>query len=318
VAGPACGIINAATGGTGLQKTMEVTEVAPNTFLINPASDSDFSLGEIVYLIVDTPSVLIEPGSTTTASRLLSRSADLGLNLDGPIYVIPTHIHVDHGGGSGLLAQRLPQARVVLHPRGAPHLAEPARLVESTRLVFGPDFEQTFGPILPVPTGQIHVARDGEVVRLGKRDLTLLFAPGHASHHLAILDSLTQGLFCGEALGIVPADMPDFPLPAAVPPFDLELYLQTIARLARLQPRLLFYSHCGIGRNTGRLIQQVRENTTAFADLVREGLEQGESDQQIWQRLLGHIRHRFPGAEVPAQYQMTLSGYISSFRGKQP
>jgi glyoxylase-like metal-dependent hydrolase (beta-lactamase superfamily II) len=296
---------------------MEITEVAPNTFLINPASESEFSLGEIVYLLVDTPSVLIEPGSTTTASRLLSRSAALGLDLDGPVYVIPTHIHVDHGGGSGFLARQLPQAQVVLHPRGAAHLAEPARLIESTRLVFGPDFEQIFGPILPVPTGQIHVARDGEVLHLGHRDLTVIFAPGHASHHLAIFDSLTQGLFCGEGLGIIPDAMPDFPLPAAVIPFDLDLYLQTIDRLARLPPRLLFYSHCGLGRNADELIRQVRDNTTAFAGIVREGLEQEESDQQIWQRLMGHIRQRFPGVEVPDQYQMTLSGYISYFRGKQ-
>ena len=296
---------------------MEITEIARNTYLINPASDSEFSLGEIVYLLVDTPSVLIEPGSTTTASRLLSRSTELGLNLDGLTYIVPTHIHVDHGGGSGFLAQRLPQTEVVLHPRGAAHLAEPTQLIQSTRLVFGPDFERLFGPILPIPTSQIHVTRDGEVLHLGNRDLTVFFAPGHASHHLAIFDSLTQGVFCGEALGIIPDGMPDFPLPAAVPPFDLDLYLETIARLAGLEPRLLFYSHCGLGRNTGKLIQQVRENTIAFADIVREGLEQGESDQQMWQRLLYRIRQRFPGAELPAQYQMTLSGYISYFGKKQ-
>ncbi len=296
---------------------MEITEIAPNTYLINPASDSEFSLGEIVYLLVDTPSVLIEPGSTTTASRLLSRSGELGIDLDSLTYIIPTHIHVDHGGGSGFMAQRLPQARVVLHPRGAAHLVEPTKLVQSTRLVFGPDFEALFGPILPIPAAQIHVARDGEVLHLRNRDLTLLFTPGHASHHLAIFDSLSQGLFCGEALGIIPDGMPHFPLPAAVPPFDLGLYLETIDRLASLHPRLLFYSHCRPGRNTEKLIQQVRENTVAFAEIVREGLQQGESDQQIWQRLLYRVRERFPEAELPAQYQMTLSGYVSYFAKKQ-
>jgi len=296
---------------------MEITEIARNTYLINPASDSEFSLGEIVYLLVDTPSVLIEPGSTTTASRLLCRSGELGLNLDSLTYIIPTHIHVDHGGGSGFLAQRLPQARVVLHPRGAAHLAEPTKLVQSTRLVFGPDFEALFGPILPIPAGQIHVARDGEVLHLRNRDLTLLFTPGHASHHLAIFDSLSQGLFCGEALGIIPDGIPHFPLPAAVPPFDLDLYLEAIDRLARLHPQLLFYSHCGLGRNTEKLVQQVRENTVAFAEIVREGLEQGESDQQIWQRLLHHIKQRFPGADLPAQYQLTLAGYVSYFAKRQ-
>jgi glyoxylase-like metal-dependent hydrolase (beta-lactamase superfamily II) len=294
-----------------------VTAVAQDTYLIDPTADDEFSLHEIAYLLAGDRPVLIEPGSTANASRLLSRSAELGIKLDDLTYVVPTHIHVDHGGGAGFLAQNLPTPSVVLHPRGATHMAEPAKLIQSTRLVFGDDFEKLFGPILPVPEGRMHIARDGEVLHMGNRDLTIVFAPGHASHHIAVFDSLTQGLFCGEALGIIPDGMPDFPLPAAVPPFELDLYLDTIDRLARLHPRLLFYSHCGLGMDTGKLIQQVRENTIAFAEIVREGLEHEESDQQIWERLLHRIRQRFPGADLPAEYQMTLSGYLSYFARKR-
>jgi glyoxylase-like metal-dependent hydrolase (beta-lactamase superfamily II) len=310
-------MIYAAQPGTGFGKTVYVTAVAQDTYLIDPTADDEFSLHEIAYLLAGDRPVLIEPGSTANASRLLSRSAELGLKLDDLTYIIPTHIHVDHGGGAGFLAENLPASTVVLHPRGATHMADPAKLIQSTRLVFGDDFENLFGPILPIPGSRMHIAGDGEVLHLGNRDLTIVFAPGHASHHIAVFDSLTQGLFCGEALGIIPDGMPDFPLPAAVPPFELDLYLDTIARLAHLHPRLLFYSHCGLGTNTDMLIQQVRENTIAFAEIVREGVEQGESDQQIWDRLLHRIRQRFPGAELPAEYQMTLSGYLSYFARKQ-
>ena len=296
---------------------MQITEVAQDTYLINPTPDSEYSLGEITYLLVDSPSVLIEPGSTTTASTLLSRSWELSGNLDNVEYIIPTHIHVDHGGGSGFLAQKLLNTRVVLHPQGAKHMAEPARLIHSTRLVFGEDFEATFGPILPVPGHQIHLAHDGEVIHLGKRQLTVVFTPGHASHHIAIFDSLTHGVFCGEALGIIPDNLPDFPLPAAVPPFELQLYLETIDRLAQLHPSLLFYSHCGARSDARKLIQQVKENTTVFGRIVQNALEAEESDQKIWEHLTDHIKERFPGVELPAQYQLALSGYTSYFRKKQ-
>jgi glyoxylase-like metal-dependent hydrolase (beta-lactamase superfamily II) len=296
---------------------MQITEVAQDTYLIDPASDSEFSLGEIAYLLVDNPPVLIEPGSTTTASRLLSRSRELSSNLDKVEYIIPTHIHVDHGGGSGFLAQKLPHTKVVLHPQGAKHMAEPAKLIHNTRLVFGEDFEATFGPILPVPSDQIHVAHDSEVIHLGKRQLKVVFSPGHASHHIAIFDSLTRGVFCGEALGIIPDNLPDFPLPAAVPPFELQLYLETIDMLAHLHPSLLFYSHCGPRCNAQKLIQQVKENAVVFGHIVQKALEAGESDQKIWEHLTDHIKERFPGAELPVQYQLALSGYTSYFLKKQ-
>jgi len=295
---------------------MQITEVAERTYLINPASDTESSLGEIAYLLMDNPPVLIEPGSTTTVSRLLSRSSGLGFSLNDLAYIIPTHIHVDHGGGSGFLAQTLSEAEVVLHPRGATHLADPARLIESTRLVFGDGFESLFGPILPVPTSQIHVARDGEPIHLHNRDLTMLFTPGHASHHIAVFDSLTRGVFCGEALGIIPNDMPDYPLPAAVPPFQLELYLQSIAKLADLRPDVIFYSHCGVGSNPTKLIQQVKENAVVFGRIVQQALALGESKDEIWEHLRNHIKENFPGADLPDQYRLTVSGYISYFRSR--
>lgn len=292
---------------------MHITEVAQDTYLINPALDLEFSLDEIAYLLTDTPPVLIEPGSTTTASRLLSRSREFGCNLSDLAYVIPTHIHIDHGGGSGFLARNFPQVQVVLHPRGAAHMVEPATLIQSTRLVLGDNFEEVFGPILPVPDSQIRIASDGEVIHLNNRDLTLLFAPGHASHHIAIWDSPTRGLFCGEALGIIRNDMPGHPLPAAVPPFKLASYLETIAKLANLDPTLLFYSHCGVGRDPQKLIQGLRENTVAFGQIVKKALEFGESNEMIWERLKDHVKARYPKAELPDQYRLTVSGYLSYF-----
>jgi glyoxylase-like metal-dependent hydrolase (beta-lactamase superfamily II) len=294
---------------------MRVTEVADNTYLLDCSEDVSFSLSEIAYLLADDIPILIEPGSTTTASKLLALSGDFGINLHDVAYIIPTHIHVDHGGGAGYLAQQLPNAKVVLHPRGAKNMVDPSKLVAATKLVFGEDFEQRFGPILPIPERQMHIAQDGEIIHLGNRSLTILFTPGHASHHISIQDSLTQGIFPGEALGFIAVSMPDFPLPAAVPPFDLRLYVESIDRLAGLTPKVAFYSHCGARRNPKSLIDTIRENSIALGHIVERALGEGKAHQEIWALLSDYVRER-SGGDLPPEFLLGLSAYVSYFSQK--
>ncbi len=295
---------------------MRVTEVADSTYLLDCSEDVTFSLSEIAYLLVDDITVLIEPGSTTTASKLLSLAKHSRLDFDRLAYIIPTHIHVDHGGGAGYLAQQLPNAKVVLHPRGAKNMVEPSKLVSATKLVFGEDFEQRFGPIMPISEQQMHIAGDAEVIHLGKRDLTILFTPGHASHHISIWDSLTQGIFPGEALGFIATSMPDFPLPAAVPPFDLQLYVQTIDRLRSLSPTIAFYSHCGPHPNPKALINGIRENSIVFGQIVEKALRERKTQQEIWELLSEYVRESTHGGELPPEFLLGLSAYTSYFAQK--
>ena len=295
---------------------MRVTEVADSTYLLDCSEDAAFSLSEVAYFLADDVPVLIEPGSTTTASNLLELSRGTRLDLHSVAYIIPTHIHVDHGGGAGYLAQKLPNARVVLHPRGAKNMVDPTKLVSATKLVFGDDFEQRFGPILPIPEQQMHVAEDGEIIHLGKRDLTMLFTPGHASHHISIRDSLTQGVFPGEALGFIATSMPDFPLPAAVPPFDLQLYIQSIDRLAALAPKLVFYSHCGARPNPLALIRTIRLNSIVIGQIVEKALKEGKPSQEIWKLLSDHVRQSTGGGDLPPEFLLGLSAYTSYFSQK--
>ncbi len=295
---------------------MRITEVADSTYLLDCSQDVAFSLSEVAYLLVDDTPVLIEPGSTTTASKLLALSRDSTVDLRNLAYIIPTHIHVDHGGGAGYLAQQLPNAKVVLHPRGAKNMVDPSKLVSATKLVFGDDFEQRFGPILPIPERQMHIATDSEVIHLGKRDLTILFTPGHASHHISIQDSLTKGIFPGEALGFIATSMPDFPLPAAVPPFDLDLYIKSIDRLASLEPPILFYSHCGARRNPKVLINGIRKNSIVVGQIVEKALKEGKTQQEVWTLLSDHVRESTGGGTIPAEFLLGLSAYISYFSQK--
>ena len=270
-------------------------------------------------MIGDEASALVEPGCTTSATRLLNEEGQLGLDMKGVSYIIPTHIHVDHAGGIGFLMQHMPGARAVLHPKGALHMKDPSRVIQGTSLAFGDTWEEHFGPILPVLEDSIHVVGDGEVISLGNRDLTVIFSPGHATHHISILDSLTRSLFSGETLGFPSELSPDLVVPGGIPPFDPELYLQSIEKLGKLSPKQIFYSHL-LGEwwnEDNRLIRLVKECTLAFNGIVGQAVEAGEDDEQIRKCLLDYLKQYSPEAQDLGTFLFDPSGYIDYYRNRQ-
>jgi glyoxylase-like metal-dependent hydrolase (beta-lactamase superfamily II) len=237
-----------------------------------------------VYLIDAGGGVLIEPGPASIVPSIQEGMKLLGMK--GLSYIIPTHIHMDHGGGSGALAVLFPQARVVVHPRGLKHMLDPSRLIEGTKKAYGDDFELKYGAILPVPQSQLVVPADGETLSIHGRELQIVYAPGHPHHQIAIFDKKTSGLFCGEALGIPLLSKENFVLPAvSVPDFNPDLYLETIEKLKRLNPRVLYYSHQGGVQNPGQLINNLEKNMRVLSDSTFEGLKRGETVERIEKRI---------------------------------
>ncbi|MEE8472039.1 MAG: MBL fold metallo-hydrolase, partial [Dehalococcoidia bacterium] len=224
---------------------VETTQVEENIYHMMVTVGEELIDLNVAYFIWDERGVLIEPGPASVTHLFLDAIQRLGYDPAKLAYIIPTHIHIDHAGGVGAAAQELPRTKIVIHPSGVRHMVSPDRLIASTKLAFGDDFADTYGAILPVPEEQILAPLDGQRLTLENRELRVIYAPGHAPHHIALLDSVTGGLFCGEALGI-PHGENEPPMPAAAPPaFDLELYLQTMDMLEKLTPTMLFYSHNG-------------------------------------------------------------------------
>jgi glyoxylase-like metal-dependent hydrolase (beta-lactamase superfamily II) len=237
-----------------------------------------------VYLMDEGGGVLLEPGPASIIPSIQEGMKQLGVK--GLSYIIPTHIHMDHGGGSGALAALFPQAKVVVHPRGLKHMLDPSRLIEGTKKAYGDDFELKYGAILPVPPSQLVVPVDGEVLSIKGRELQIFYAPGHAPHQIAIFDKKTGGLFCGEALGIPIPGKEDFALPAvSVQDFNPDLYLETIEKLKRLTPRVLYYSHQGGVQNPDKLINSLEQNMPCLRDGTFEGLKRGETVEGIEKRI---------------------------------
>jgi len=264
----------------------------------------------VVYLIDAPGGVLIEPGPAAAMPSIQEAMARLGMK--DLSYIIPTHIHVDHGGGAGALARLFPSSKVVAHPRGARHLISPERLVESTKLVWGQDFEQTMGPIVPLPESQLRTVDDGETVSVGDRELQIIHALGHSSHHIVILDRKLNGLFCGEALGL-----PGHQLPPVAPfSFEQDTYMATIESLRRLQLDALFYSHGSVERDAGRLMSRALENARVYGSLILEAAGKGNAPEEIM-RLVGEDFQRRCGQRLAkGDIEILVAGYMVYFKSK--
>jgi glyoxylase-like metal-dependent hydrolase (beta-lactamase superfamily II) len=276
---------------------VDIVEVANRTYRIEarPAA-SPFTYS--VYFIDDGRGVIVEPGPAVMVPAI--REAVSRLHMSHVDYVIPTHIHVDHGGAIGSLVSEFPGAQIVLSERGVRHATDPERLIRSTRMSFGEDYESIFGPIIPVPTERIRQVHDGDRLDIGGRELLVLETPGHAPHHISLLDTSTQGLFCGEALGLVYRNGGP-PLPAVtLPNFDAELYISNMRRLRELKPKVLFYSHLGISHEPEKAIQAAIDNTTAFGRIVAEAMKSESTDEAIL---------RYVGEQVWERFSVKLSDY---------
>ncbi len=198
--------------------------------------------------LIDGPEpVLVETGSQSSVPVVLDSLAGLGMGADDLAGVVVTHIHLDHAGGVGDVARAFPNATVYVHPAGARHLVDPARLVASAARVYGDTLDSLYGRLHPTPAERITALEDGAEIRIGPgRGLTAVHSPGHANHHLALHDSETGVLFAGDAAGV---RLPDVGVlrPATPPPeFDLALAIRSLHLFAARRPSALALAHFGV------------------------------------------------------------------------
>jgi len=292
---------------------LTVTKLIKDIYLIRPPGP-DVPGPTSAYLVRDEQCALIETGPEMCAEGILEGIKQIGVETQFVSYIIPTHVHIDHAGGAGYLAQKMPWARVLVHSAGARHLIDPTALIAGTKLAFGEDFEKQFGSILPVPERQIMEVKDGDEIKLGKRKLRIIYSPGHATHHFAIYDDKSNGLFCGESLGL-PREGDDLVVPvASLPVFDMDAALESIDKLEKLAPEVLFYSHNGMRKNAMKYIRESREQVKVFGDLISQGMQAGEDPQQLKQRIKKHLGLD-PQSES-SDFNLLVGGYMAYFLKK--
>jgi glyoxylase-like metal-dependent hydrolase (beta-lactamase superfamily II) len=270
------------------------------------------------YLLSAAEPALVETGPTTSFEAVLAGLDRLGVSPVDLAHIVLTHIHLDHAGGIGRVSERFPRAQVWVHHRGAPHLADPTRLVASATRLYGPtQMDALFGPVEPVAAGRLRPLMDGDDIDLGGRTLDVIETPGHASHQVALIDSQTGAVFVGDALGI---HLPDLPVlrPATPPPdVDVEAAVASIESIRERARSVLLFAHFGPIRAIDDTSDLAIRRLRAWADVVRAELDRTDDVEEIAERLRQESARDVPtgaDAELDLETLERRLGLLSSAR----
>ena len=228
------------------------------------------------YLIEGSSPVLIETGSQSSVPVLLAALDKIGVGPEELAGVAVTHIHLDHAGGVGDVARAFPSATVYVHEKGARHLADPSRLIDSASRVYGPLLDSLYGRMDPTEAERLHVVADGEEIAVSpSRTLVAVDSPGHAKHHVGFHDSESGVLFAGDAVGV---KLPDGGVlrPATPPPdFDLDLALTSLHKFATRRPSAVALAHYGLLESPEELLAEAEETLCQWAETAETAFREG-------------------------------------------
>jgi glyoxylase-like metal-dependent hydrolase (beta-lactamase superfamily II) len=266
------------------------------------------------YLIEGPAPVLVETGSQSSVSALLAALEEHGVAPADLAGVAVTHIHLDHAGGVGDVARAFPNATVYVHEKGARHLADPSRLVNSAALVYGDLLDSLYGRLEPTPAERLHVLEDGEKITIGAgRTLTTIDSPGHAKHHLALQDSQSGILFAGDAVGV---RLPDLGvLRPATPPddFDLDQARNSLRRFRERKPEGVALAHYGLVPSPLETLEEAEDTLVHWAEVAEMAWRAGGD---IEDALRAEFGGPYPGVTPENRDKLeTLNGIHSNAAG---
>jgi glyoxylase-like metal-dependent hydrolase (beta-lactamase superfamily II) len=221
----------------------------------------------------------VDVGTTHSVPHLLAALDRLGIARSAVDLLLLTHVHLDHAGGAGALMQALPNAKAVLHPRGAPHLIEPGKLIAGTRVVYGDAlFERLYGNIIPIPAERVITSQDGDRIELAGRRFELIHTPGHALHHQCIVDVDYSGVFTGDTFGLSYREFDTaqgaFIVPTTTPTqFDPDQLVASVDRIAGFRPAAVYLMHYSRVTDIPKLAADLKAQIRQLVQIARRNAD---------------------------------------------
>jgi glyoxylase-like metal-dependent hydrolase (beta-lactamase superfamily II) len=251
------------------------------------------------HLVVDGGrAAFIDTGPGPAAPRLLAALDEVGIAREQVDYLFLTHVHLDHAGGAGQMMQALPNARAVLHPRGAPHLVDPAKLIAGSMAVYGEElYRKLYGELVPVPADRVVTIEDGMRLKLGARTFEFIDGPGHARHHHNPIDLDYRDVYSGDNFGICYREFDTaggpFMLPSTTPvQFEPDAFHRTIDRLLAYKPRRIVQTHFGPVTDVERLAHDLHETIDDLVALARRHAAATDRSRRIESDMFEYLRAR--------------------------
>jgi glyoxylase-like metal-dependent hydrolase (beta-lactamase superfamily II) len=259
-----------------------------------------------VYLIDAERPVLIDSGIGTHYERILAAMETVGIDPADLAYVLPTHVHLDHAGGAGYLLEECPDATVLCHEFGVPHLIDPERLIAGTKAAVEDQWQYYADP-RPVPESRIEGLAGGDVVDLGDRTLEVHHAPGHAPHQVLFHDAATDLLFTGDAAGIYVPSRDEIVQTSPPSNFDLDECLADVRTIEGLSPARLCFGHFGDRAYEPELMEGYKRTLVEWVEAIRQKRSELDGDEAVLRHFAEHAPMRGPWGEEKAQAETRLN-----------
>ena len=249
-----------------------------------------------IYLLKQKNKVIIiETGTNYSVPHVKEALSQVGLSFSDVSYVIPTHVHLDHAGGAGLLMMQCQNAALVVHPRGARHLIDPSKLVAGAKAVYGENkFKEYYGEIFPIDANRVIQADDNFILDFDGRELRFIDTPGHARHHFCIWDKATKSMFTGDTFGISYRDLDHqdelYILPSTSPvQFDPEALIQSINRIMEFKPERVCLTHFSAIKPTKKATNKLIESIHFVSNLAIKYADKNDSESIIYKKMMDYF-----------------------------
>ncbi|WP_144510347.1 MBL fold metallo-hydrolase [Bacillus sp. FJAT-22090] len=263
-----------------------------------------------IYVIQEEELTIVETSASPSIKYVIEGLKSLGFSLEEVKYIIVTHIHLDHAGGAGLLIKECPNAKLVVHPKGARHLANPERLIAGAKAVYGEKFSQLFEPIIPIDEERLLIKGEGDTLKIGSNCvLEFLDTPGHAKHHFSIYDPITNGMFTGDTVGVryeqlIPDGVHLF-LPSTSPnQFDPIEMQRAIDRMQEMKLDFIYFGHYGMTNLPNEAFLQVSSWLEIFLNEAKSIYAEQQGYEKLAECLVSLVREHLRKYSIPDNHEV--------------